>query len=164
MMLLYDTADSIAGRPRKFTPLTDEQYEQRCEAFNSIVGDYKKRVRLAMGNREARHLEKSVLEFIDRNAYTDIDFESWKLILNAVLCVSCQHMISSKIKYTPNKYRHEWTAEELDKMIEICGIDEQGRYYIFRDANLACKAPECMARHGYEDVVPQRTQVAATGA
>ncbi|MCD7838242.1 MAG: hypothetical protein LUG65_04945 [Clostridiales bacterium] len=158
-MLLYDTADTIAGRPRKCTPLTDEQYAQRCEAFNALVDEYMRRVRLAMGSRDARKLRKSVMGFIDRNAFTDVSFETWKLMLEAILPTTCHLMIEGKIRFTPKKYKKGWTAEELDRMIDICGVSESGRYYVFKTAGLPCEKPESMFRHERESAA-----ITATGA
>lgn len=161
-MLFYDV--DLFGEGPKPEPLTDEQYQQRCETYDTLLADYKTRVAKVFGSRQVRRIEKEVIEFKGRNAMLDLDFDDWKTMLDDVLRICCEAFITAKIKYTPKKYKSEWTAEELDEMIEICGIEEQGRYYIFRDAGLACKAPEELAKHGFKDVVPQRTQAAATGA
>lgn len=155
MLLFYDV--DLFGEKPKSKPLTDEQYRQRCETYDALVADYKARAYKAFGSRQARKIEKEVAEFKDRNAMLDLDFDSWKIMLETILRTSCAAFIRAKIKCTPSKYQHEWTAEELDKLIGICGIEEQGRYYIFRTAGLACKVPECLAIYGFEDVVPKES-------
>ena len=161
-MLFYDV--DLFGEGPKPEPLTDEQYRQRCETYDAIVSDYKARAYKAFGSRQAHRIEKEVAEFKDRNAMLDLCFHDWKAMLEEILMVCCEAFIETKIKYTPKKYQHEWIADELDNLIDICGIDEQGRYYIFRAAGLACKVPECLAKCGFKDVLPQRTQAASTGA
>ncbi|MCD7825481.1 MAG: hypothetical protein LUH14_05915 [Clostridiaceae bacterium] len=139
-MLFYDV--DMFGEGPKPEPLTDEQYQQRCETYDKLLTDYKARVAKAFGPRQVRRLEKEAAQFIDRNAMLDLSFHDWSALLNDILRICCEAFIEAKVKYTPKKYQHEWTATELDRLIDICGIEENGRYYIFRDAGLPCKKPE----------------------
>lgn len=145
MLLFYDV-DLFCEGPKP-EPLTDEQYRQRCETYDTLVADYKARVAKAFGRRQVRTLEKAVVEFKDRNAMLDLPFEDWSAFLDDMLRICCEAIIEAKIKYTPKKYKNGWTAEELDNLIGICGIDDQGRYNIFKDAGLPCEKPACMERH-----------------
>lgn len=150
-MIFYDV-DLLDDRPKPL-PLSDEEYAQRCETYNLLLADYKQRTSKAFGPRQARRLENEVAEFKDRNAMLDLSFHDWSSMLEALLMAGCCAFLEAKIKYTPKKYQHEWTSEELDELIEICGIDAQGRYYIFRTAGLVCNAPECPPKHGLADVI-----------
>lgn len=138
-MLFYDI--DPFGTPPEPKPLTDEEYNKRLETYNAISADCKERLRKALGSRQAHNFEKSTQDFICREAFTDLDFKSWKALLEAISKVTCGHYLSAAIRFTPKKYAREWTAERIDEKIQILGLNEQTRYFVFKDAGLPCEVP-----------------------
>lgn len=147
-MLFYDI-DPFGEQPEP-KPLTDEEYNQRVETYSTTVADYKERLLRALGQRHARKFVKSMQDFISRDAYTELEFVDWKALLEGISTAICHNYLSAVIRFTPKKYAHDWTAEELDKKVKILGLDEQVRYYTFKEAGLSCQEPESMIRHRLE--------------
>ncbi|MCD7825924.1 MAG: hypothetical protein LUH14_08190 [Clostridiaceae bacterium] len=131
----YDT--DLLDDPKP-VPVSDDVYAERVEIYNQIVPIYKDRLRKAFGTKEARDVDKSVKSFLKRDAYGDMENDDWSVILRVILETHCSAVIVNKIRFTPKKYRHEWTVEELEKLVDDCEIDEQGRKWIFNMAQKYC--------------------------
>lgn len=149
-MLFYDI-DPFGERPEP-KPLSDEEYNKRIERFNEITADYKNRLRTALGARKARDYANSELHqsFSSRDAYLDLNYENWEALLLAVSEGYCFASILATIRFTPKKYRAQWTVEELDEKISACKLNEEVRYQILRKAGLPCEEPESMIRRRRE--------------
>lgn len=149
-MFLYDI-DPFGELPQP-KPLTDEEYNRRLERFSEVTADYKERLTKAFGARKARKFVNSDdhQSFANREAYLELDYETWDALLTAMSDCYCLVSILDAIRFTPKKYRQNWTAETLDAKIEACKFSEETRYQIFREAGLPCEEPESMVRQRKE--------------
>lgn len=119
-------------------PVSDAAYAERLEIYNQLVPIYKDRLKKAFGAKEARDVDKSVKSMLNRDAYGDVESNDWAAVLRAILEAHCEAVIVNKIRFTPKKYRHEWTFEELDKIMDACEIGEHGHSWILKTAQKHC--------------------------
>ncbi|MCC8067132.1 MAG: hypothetical protein LIO94_08545 [Clostridiales bacterium] len=131
----YDTDLLEDPKPE---PVSDEMYTERVEIYNRLVPIYKDRLRKAFGARDACKVDKSVKGMLKRDAYGDMENDDWAIILRVILEAHCEAVIVNKIRFTPKKYRHEWTVEELNRIMDDCEIDERGHRWIFDRAQKYC--------------------------
>lgn len=146
-MLLYNKDIFSTPREMPLPPLSEDEYQKRVEYYNTVISDYRLRLKKAITKRQAAEFEKKHRWFIDRDAMLDLDFDTWKLLLNQMVVIYSHSCVLVQIKYTGKRYRPDgWTKEELDEKIEILGIDEPGKYDIYREAGYDYPKPECLRK------------------
>ena len=148
MKLFID--QNLTGKESAPSPISDAEYREYEEYFHKKIADYKNRLINAGCPKSAGKLEKEFQCYADHHAMASLGVD-WLAVLDSLLMVYCQASIQAQIKFTPKKYRRcPWTPELLEPKITACGLDNQARYYIYREAGLDYPEPEWMQKHHSE--------------
>ena len=121
-----------------FAPVPADVHAERIEIYNWLIPDFKIRIRKALGAKQTRDVDDCLKEMVAPNRYSDVDNDDWTALLHAVMVAYCHAAILNKVRYTPKKYRHEWTMEELNHIMDDCELTGHNREWILESVQKYC--------------------------
>ncbi len=133
-MFFIETEETLRGETPKLREISDTEYEQCMEYYETYRTAAKKRVKTAFGYKAISELDEVLLQFKCHNAVAMLGVRDWKTMIDEMTEIFCASKIMAKIRFSPKAYRNNITVDELNRLIHICELRDSWYKDIYRTA------------------------------